>query len=121
MAMIARQFERPRGLLGHLIGRGMARRNGDFSRWVVGEVGKQCAGEEMRIVELGPGPGVGLQEILRVFPRAQVWGVDLSGEMLSQSRKRNLAAACPIVHEISGPDGACPPMFRPPAPPRHNP
>jgi trans-aconitate methyltransferase len=29
---------------------------------------------------------------LKLFPRAQVWGVDLSPEMLSQSRKRNLAA-----------------------------
>jgi trans-aconitate methyltransferase len=92
MAMIARQFERPRGLLGRLIGHGMARRNGDFSRWVVGEVRKECANEEIRIVELGPGPGIGLQEMLRVFPAAQVWGVDLSAEMLSQSQKRNLAA-----------------------------
>ena len=90
--MIARQFERPRGLIGRLIGRGMARRNGDFSAWVVGEVRKECANEEMRIVELGPGPGIGLEEILRVFPRAQLWGVDLSAEMISQSRKRNLAA-----------------------------
>jgi SAM-dependent methyltransferase len=92
MAMIARQFGRPRGLLGRLIGRGMARRNGDFGRWVVGEVRKECANEDIRIVELGPGPGVGLEEILTLFPRAQVWGVDLSAEMLSQSRKRNLAA-----------------------------
>jgi trans-aconitate methyltransferase len=46
----------------------------------------------MRIVELGPGPGIGLQETLKLFPRAQVWGVDLSPEMLSQSRKRNLVA-----------------------------
>jgi S-adenosylmethionine-diacylgycerolhomoserine-N-methlytransferase len=46
----------------------------------------------MRIVELGPGPGIGLQETLKLFPQAQVWGIDLSTEMLSQSRKRNLAA-----------------------------
>ena len=92
MAMIARQFERPRGLLGRLVGRGMARRNGDLSRWVVSEVRKECANDDTRIVELGPGPGIGLQELLRVFPAAQVWGVDLSAEMLSQSRKRNMAA-----------------------------
>jgi trans-aconitate methyltransferase len=92
MTMIARQLARPRGPLGRLIGRGMARRNGDFNRWVVGEVRKQSPGEEMRIVELGPGPGIGLQETLKLFPQAQVWGIDLSTEMLSQSRKRNLAA-----------------------------
>ena len=45
----------------------------------------------MRIVELGPGPGVGLAEALRVFPEAQFWGIDLSREMLDQCRRRNLA------------------------------
>jgi trans-aconitate methyltransferase len=92
MAMIARQFERPRGLLGRVIGRGMARRNGDFNRWVIDEVRKQCPGEQVRIVELGCGPGIGLQEALRLFPQAHMWGIDLSPEMISQSRKRNLAA-----------------------------
>jgi SAM-dependent methyltransferase len=92
MAMIARQLARPRGPLGRLIGRGMARRNADFSKWVVGEIRKECPGEEIRIVELGPGPGIGLQETLKLFSRAQVWGIDLSPEMLSQSRKRNLEA-----------------------------
>jgi trans-aconitate methyltransferase len=70
----------------------MARRNGEFSRWVTGEVQKECPGEDVRIVELGPGPGIGLEETLRLFPRGQVWGIDLSPEMLSQSRTRNLAA-----------------------------
>jgi SAM-dependent methyltransferase len=28
--------------------------------------------------------------LLRTFPEAQIWGVDLSPEMLAQSRKRNL-------------------------------
>ena len=92
MAMIARQLSRPRGPLGRLIGRGMARSNADFSKWVVAEIRKECRGEELRIVELGPGPGIGLQQTLELFPRAQVWGIDLSPEMLSQSRKRNRAA-----------------------------
>lgn len=45
----------------------------------------------MRIAELGPGPGIGLQEAIRTFPDAWVWGVDLSREMLGQSRRRNRA------------------------------
>ncbi len=86
MAMSARQFGRPHGPLGRLIGRGMARRNSDFSRGVVGEVRKERADEQQRIVELGPGPGIGLHETLKLFARAQVWGVDPSPEMLSMSR-----------------------------------
>jgi trans-aconitate methyltransferase len=67
----------------------MARFNGDFNRWVVDEVKKQYKDQPDRIVELGPGPGVGLEALLSAFPKAHVWGVDLSREMLSQSRKRN--------------------------------
>ena len=59
MAMIARQFARPRGPLGRLIGRGMARRNADFSKWVVGEIRNDCpSDEEIRIDELDPGQSV---------------------------------------------------------------
>ena len=45
-----------------------------------------------RVAELGPGPGVGLEALLARFPEAQVWGVDISTVMLSQSRKRNKTA-----------------------------
>lgn len=93
MMIIARQFARPRGLLGRFIGRGMARSNAEFSRWVVHELNKQHADGDGHIVEVGSGPGIGLEEALKQFPRAQVWGVDLSPEMVSQSRKRNRAAA----------------------------
>jgi quercetin dioxygenase-like cupin family protein len=42
--MLARHFGRPRGLLGRLVGRLMARFNGDFNRWVVEELGQECKG-----------------------------------------------------------------------------
>ncbi len=83
LAIIARQFARPRGLFGHMVGRGMAKRNGEFSRWVVGEISEQHMGEVSRIVEIGPGPGVGLAEALTKFSKAHMWGVDISPEMLS--------------------------------------
>ncbi len=93
MAMIARQFGRPHGPLGRLIGRGMARANAPFSRWVMQEISGNYQDNFEKIAELGPGPGIGLEEALRRFPRARVWGIDPSPEMLSQSRKRNLAEA----------------------------
>jgi SAM-dependent methyltransferase len=91
MSIVARQFGHPRGVLGRIVGRLMARGNAGFNRWLVDEIGQLGVADVNRIVELGPGPGIGLQELLRVFPDAYVWGVDLSPEMLSQSRKRNSA------------------------------
>src|SRR5260370_8433098 len=67
----------------------MVRGNGSFNRWLVGEIGAQVPDGVERAVELGPGPGVGLYELLARFPEARVWGIDLSPEMLSQSRGRN--------------------------------
>ena len=93
LGIVARQFGHPRGVLGRLVGRGMARSNADFSRWTVGQVRHHVTEVPARIVELGPGPGVGLEELLRAFPEAKVWGVDLSREMLAQSRRRNAALA----------------------------
>jgi SAM-dependent methyltransferase len=91
MSVVARQLGRPRGLLGRIVGRGLARNNADFNRWLVREIRGLGLHDVKRIVELGPGPGVGLQETLRAFPDALVWGVDPSPEMVSQSRKRNRA------------------------------
>jgi trans-aconitate methyltransferase len=67
----------------------MVRGNGGFNRWLVGEIAAQVPAGVERIVELGPGPGVGLGGLLAKFPTARVWGIDLSPEMLSQSRGRN--------------------------------
>jgi len=93
MGMVARQFGHPRGVLGRIVGRGMVRSNGDFSRWTIGERRRHLTWVPTRIVELGPGPGVGLEELLGAFPDAKVWGVDPSREMLGLSRQRNAAAA----------------------------
>jgi SAM-dependent methyltransferase len=92
MSVFARQFGRPRGLLGRLAGRAMARGNADFNRWAVHAIGGRSGNDLKRVVELGPGPGIGLEETLRSFPGARVWGVDLSRPMLAQSRGRNLEA-----------------------------
>lgn len=91
MTVIARQFGRPRGPLGRLIGYGMARANGEFSRWAVQHAKTSQEGGAGRIAELGPGPGIGLQALLTQFPDAHIWGIDLSPVMLSQAKKHNLA------------------------------
>ena len=92
MSFVARQFAHPHGPLGWLIGRGMARSNGDFSRWTVLQVQQYLKQPPRRIVEIGPGPGIGLEELRRRFPQATVWGIDRSREMLRQSGRRNRSA-----------------------------
>jgi trans-aconitate methyltransferase len=89
---LAQQFGHPRGLLGAVVGRGMARGNADLSRWVVQQAKDRLDGVVRRVAELGPGPGVGLQALLEQFDEAHVWGVDVSSLMLAQSRKRNQSA-----------------------------
>lgn len=89
---LAHQFGHPRGLLGAVIGRGMARGNAELSIWVVQQARDRHDGVARHVAELGPGPGLGLEALLTQFNEAQVWGVDLSSVMLSQSRKRNQKA-----------------------------
>jgi trans-aconitate methyltransferase len=89
---LAQQFGRPTGLLGAVVGRGMARGNAALSRWVVQQAAAAHGHLVARVAELGPGPGVGLEALLAQFPEAQVWGVDISSVMLSQARKRNRSA-----------------------------
>lgn len=92
MVGLAQQFGHPSGLLGAIVGRGMAKGNAELSRWVVEQATAHHHAEVRRVAELGPGPGVGLETLLAEFPDAHVWGVDLSSVMLSQSRKRNQSA-----------------------------
>jgi trans-aconitate methyltransferase len=70
----------------------MARGNAGLSTWVVQQAAAHHGDVVRHVAELGPGPGVGLEALLARFPDAQVWGVDVSSVMLSQSRKRNRSA-----------------------------
>ena len=56
--MISAQFARPRGLLGRLVGRTMARQNAQLTLRVVAAL--NLRGDET-VIEFGPGPGVGLR------------------------------------------------------------
>lgn len=90
MGLVGRQFGNPQGLVGRLVGRAMASSNAAFNRWVIDTVADRAGADLTRIVELGCGPGVGLEKLLVAFPAAQVWGIDPSPVMIVQSRRRNV-------------------------------
>jgi trans-aconitate methyltransferase len=66
----------------------MARGNGDLNRWVAAALVERMAGPVDRVVELGPGPGVGLAALHEAFPHARLWGLDRSPLMVRRARRR---------------------------------
>lgn len=82
-SLLGRGFGEPAGLLGRLGGRLMASGNGPTERHVVGLA--ECAPGESVLV-LGPGPGVGVRELLRASVR--VIAVDPSPVMLEATMRR---------------------------------
>jgi ubiquinone/menaquinone biosynthesis C-methylase UbiE len=85
------QFHHPRGIMGFLAGRIMAKRKSNLerSRWTV-DLLQIEKGD--RVLELGPGPGTTLGLVLERTPEGFVVGVDHSSVMLSQCRRANRQA-----------------------------
>jgi len=79
------QFAHPRGLLGRLVGRAMARSNAHLTRRVVAALALR--GDET-VVEFGPGPGVGLRLLAEALPHGRVIGVEPSPVMRAQAAAR---------------------------------
>jgi ubiquinone/menaquinone biosynthesis C-methylase UbiE len=86
--LLQRQFGHPTGRLGTLAGAVMAIENRRLNRLVVDALG---AHEGDRVLEVGCGPGVGLEEAARRAGR--VAGVDPSPAMIGLALRRNRAAA----------------------------
>lgn len=83
---ISRQFGKPEGLLGSLVGTVMSLKNRNRIDWVLSLM-KIKPGE--RILEIGFGPGVAIQKIGNKIGGGKIVGVDHSLTMLKQAAKRN--------------------------------
>jgi ubiquinone/menaquinone biosynthesis C-methylase UbiE len=85
------QFHRPHGFGGRAAGWVMANRGSNRKRnvWAVGLLDVQA---DDRVLELGFGPGVAIQELARRATSGHVVGIDHSEVMVRQARKRNAAA-----------------------------
>lgn len=88
-ALLYRAFGRPTGILGSIGGRILARMNGDVARQVVELLALE---PDDRVLEVGFGPGVGIELAAAAVPDGFVAGADPSEQMFVQARKRNRAA-----------------------------
>ena len=84
-----RMFGRPTGMLGKLGGIIMARVNAPFARGVIRLLDVQ---PRDKVLEIGFGPGVGIQLLAKSAPEGRVEGVDSSREMVEQATARNAEA-----------------------------
>jgi ubiquinone/menaquinone biosynthesis C-methylase UbiE len=87
--MLLRTFGRPQGILGRVGGRIMARTNQQCAAWVIDLLDIQPRDS---VLEVGFGPGVGMQLLARSASAGYVAGVDVSTEMVAQATARNTQA-----------------------------
>lgn len=88
---IVSQFHQPRGALGRLAGwvMGTRRSNVERNRWAVQQLDVPESG---RVLEIGFGPGVAIEALVRRAPAAHVYGIDHSELMVRTATRRNRAA-----------------------------
>jgi ubiquinone/menaquinone biosynthesis C-methylase UbiE len=88
-SILLRMFGRPSGALGKLGGMIMARTNASFARSAITLLDVAATD---KVLEVGFGPGVGIQLLAEAASAGRVAGIDSSKEMLEQAKGRNAAA-----------------------------
>ncbi len=86
---IAGQSRKPTGFFGRLVANSMARGNEYEVGWTVTLLSVQA---DDRVLEVGFGPGVGIQLVSQKATHGLTAGVDLSPTMVQVARQRNSAA-----------------------------
>jgi ubiquinone/menaquinone biosynthesis C-methylase UbiE len=88
-SVLMRMFGHPQGILGRLGGFIMARMNQQCAAWVIDLLGIQ---PNDSVLEVGFGPGVGIQLLARSVSGGYIAGGDPSEEMVQQAKARNAKA-----------------------------
>jgi ubiquinone/menaquinone biosynthesis C-methylase UbiE len=86
---LAQQFRQPSGLPGRIAGSLFRKINREGIDWTIGLVEIQPTDH---VLEIGFGPGYGIQQVARLAAQGRVAGVDFSKTMLDQASGRNAAA-----------------------------
>ena len=91
MGAMVSQFHQPHGVGGRAAGWVMAHRESNRKRnvWAVGLLDVQ---PDDRVLEIGFGPGIAIEELARRATSGRVVGVDHSEVMVRQASRRNAAA-----------------------------
>ncbi len=90
-SLLMQMFGRPKGVLGRLGGIILAhsRAKQNFTEQVIRLLGVQ---PHDKVLEVGFGPGVGIQMLAGVVSRGLIAGIDVSKEMVEQAASRNAKA-----------------------------
>jgi ubiquinone/menaquinone biosynthesis C-methylase UbiE len=83
-------FGRPQGVWGRIGGIIMAVLNRRLARRIIALLDVQ---PHDRVLEVGFGPGVGIELLSRGLSSGRVTGIDVSAEMVDQARERNVEAS----------------------------
>jgi ubiquinone/menaquinone biosynthesis C-methylase UbiE len=85
---LAQQFRQPSGIVGRVLGF-LLQMNREEIDWTIEQLDIQPTDH---VLEIGFGPGLGIQRATRLATQGRVAGVDFSQTMLDQARDRNAAA-----------------------------
>lgn len=86
MCRKANQAGQPRGVIGRLLGWIMARHNAPDNAWTLDLLDIQ---DGEHVLEVGFGPGVAIESIIRRYPGTHISGIDHAEAMLKAASTRN--------------------------------
>ena len=86
---IDKQYRRPTGIIGGIIGKRMARQHQQENIWTVSLLKAQPTDH---ILEVGFGPGIAIEHLAALTTQGYIVGIDFSHAMVRAARKRNLEA-----------------------------
>ncbi|MGR3764651.1 class I SAM-dependent DNA methyltransferase [Rossellomorea sp. NS-SX7] len=100
---LQKQFKRPKGIMGWIVGKVMEIDNRRINKWSIQRLPIKKGDH---ILEVGFGPGYCINKIIQKYPGTSVDGVDISSTMKEAAHQKNKAAIEEgrvrlFVHDIS--------------------
>ncbi len=83
---LVRQCRKPQGFLGRFLGRAMNVGHAKVRRWGLGYVLSESF---VAVLDIGCGGGGGLRDMASTFPKAKIYGIDYSQDMVLLAKKVN--------------------------------